>query len=114
MVWGFVHLFGFFFLLLNLRCIPALFLVNETYSGAWKEKLYLGVRQRETAARKRSSPWERSDIRLSEPSPAQRAPTGSRSSPEDRVMDGRRLWSRSGWREGAGGRATPARSLPLI
>lgn len=41
-----------FFPQFDLRCIPALFLVNETYSGAWKEKLSQGVRQGETAAGK--------------------------------------------------------------
>lgn len=115
---------GFLFPLLDLRCIPALFLLrcipalflqNKTYSGAWKEKLSLGVRQGETASGKRSSPWERSNIRLSEPSPTQRAPTDTRSLLEDFAIDGRRrLWPRFAWRGGVGGCATPVRSLPLI
>lgn len=106
---------GILFPLLDLRCFPALFLGNKTYSGAWKEKLSLGGREGETASGKRSSPWERSNIRLSEPSLTQRAPTGTRSFPEDFATDGRRrLWPRFAWREGVGGCATPVRSLPLI
>lgn len=94
----------FLFPLLDLRYIPALFLGNKTYSGAWKEKLSLGVRQGETASGKRSSPWERSNISLSEPSPTQRAPTDTQSLLEDFAMDGRCcLWPRFAWREGVGG-----------
>lgn len=72
---------GSFFIVLDPRCIPALFSVNQTYSEAWREKLSLGVRQGEAAAGKRASPWERSGVRLGEPSPAQGAPTYTPSSP---------------------------------
>lgn len=102
---------GIFSPLLDLRCNPALFLANETYSGAWNEKL--GVRQGETAAGKQSCPWERSGIRLNEPNPAREAPADTRSSPEGRVIH---RWPPSlatlGMeREWAGAEHSPASSL---